>query len=81
MITREILEAQKQLYETGLGQAVSDIEATNLALESLKASAAAFGGGIEAMNTLLGIVEQFEEAERTSQESPFLNMVITDKER
>ncbi len=75
MITREILEAQKELYESGLRQVTSQVTALNLDLERLKATASAFGGGVEAMDALLGILTQFEEAEGHPEKSAFEDMV------
>ncbi len=78
MITREILDAQKQLYEAGYNQVVSQIKAVQLELERLTASASAFGGGVEAMDTLLNLLDGFEAAKASGEESAFLHMVPPD---
>lgn len=55
MITREILEAQLELYQNGRTQAID-------ALEKVKADLNAFNGAIEACQNLLRILGEFEDA-------------------
>lgn len=62
MITREILEAQLDLYKNGQTQAV-------IAFEKAKADVNAFNGAIEACQNLLRILGQLEEAKAKSLES------------
>lgn len=60
MITREILEAQLGQYREGQAQAIN-------AFEKAKADVSAFNGAIEAVNNMLRILGELEEAK--SQES------------
>ena len=60
MITREILEAQLKLYETGRAQALEG-------LEKVKADINAFNGAIEACNSLLNLLTSLEESKGKSE--------------
>ena len=62
MITREILEAQLGLYKNGQTQAV-------IAFEKAKADGSAFNGAIEAVNNMLRILGELEDAKKKSPES------------
>lgn len=62
MITREILEAQLGLHRQGQVQAID-------AFEKAKADVSAFNGAIEAVNNMLRILGELEEAKKKSQES------------
>ena len=62
MITREILEAQLGQYQQGQTQAIN-------AFEKAKAEVSAFNGAIEAVNNMLRILGELEDAKSKSQES------------
>ena len=72
MITREILEAQLGMYKQGQTQAIN-------AFEKAKADVSAFNGAIEAVNNLLRILGEMEEAKRKSQESSEAEVVEVTK--
>lgn len=65
MVSREILEAQKGLYEKGKQQAMVN-------LEKAKADFSAINGAIKACDDLLRIISQMEEAECRKDQKPEL---------
>ena len=56
MISRQILEAQKGLYQKGRQQAMME-------LERAKANVSSFNGAIKACDDLLRVLGQMEEAQ------------------
>jgi len=62
MITREILEAQLGQYQRRQAQAIN-------AFEKAKAEVSAFNGAIEAVNNMLRILGELEDAKNKSQKS------------
>ena len=63
MITRPILEAQKELYVKGRADAVAKVN-------EAAASVSAFNGAIEAIDNLLTICAQKEEAQAATETPP-----------
>jgi len=72
MITREILEAQLGQYQQRQAQAIN-------AFEKAKAEVSAFNGAIEAVNNMLRILGELEEAKAKSQKSSEAEEVETKK--
>ena len=64
MITKDMLEAQLQLYQSGHEKAISKHAKATENLEAIKRELAAFTGAIDCCENLIAIAKQIEEAQR-----------------